>query len=107
MKAAILTSPQDVSKRPLRIFEVSKPELKPGHVFLRVLACGVCRTDLHIIEGELPSLREKLVPAHQIVGEVVDRATQKLPVGTRVDVSWVGGTDGKCWYCHGVCTGPH
>jgi propanol-preferring alcohol dehydrogenase len=110
MKAAILTSPQDVSKRPLRIIEVSKPELKPGHVLLRVLACGVCRTDLHIIEGELPSLREKLVPGHQIVGEVVDGATHELPVGTRVGVSWIGGTDGKCWYCQrgfeNLCDSP-
>src|SRR6266704_510393 len=75
MKAAVLTSPQEVSKRPLRIVEVSKPELKPGHVLLRVLACGVCRTDLHIIEGELPSIRKDLVPGHQIVGELVDGAT--------------------------------
>ena len=110
MKAAVLTSPQDVSKRPLRIVEVSKPELKPGHVLLRVLACGVCRTDLHIIEGELPFLREKLVPGHQIVGEVVDGATDQLPVGTRVGVSWIGGTDGKCWYCQrgleNLCDSP-
>src|SRR5438876_1952522 len=110
MKAAILTSPQDVSKHPLRIVEVSKPELKPGHVLLRVLACGVCRTDLHIIEGELPFLREKLVPGHQIVGEVVDGATDQLPVGTRVGVSWVGGTDGSCPYCRrgleNLCDSP-
>src|SRR6266446_5395143 len=110
MKAAILTSPQDVSKHPLRIIEAAKPELKPGHVLLRVLACGVCRTDLHIIEGELPSLRERLVPGHQIVGEVVDGATPELPVGTRVGVSWIGGTDGTCWYCQrgfeNLCDSP-
>jgi len=110
VKAAILTSPQDISEHPLRIVEVPKPELKPGHVLLRVLACGVCRTDLHIIEGELPSVREKLVPGHQIVGEVVAGATADLPMATRVGVSWLGGTDGNCWYCQrgleNLCDSP-
>jgi propanol-preferring alcohol dehydrogenase len=110
MKAAVLTSPQDVSKHPLRIIEVPKPELKPGHVLLRVLACGVCRTDLHIVEGELPSLREELVPGHQIVGQVVGGTAADLPVDTRVGVSWLGGTDGKCWYCQqgmeNLCDSP-
>src|SRR6266436_3501053 len=110
MKAATLTSPQDVSRHPLRIVEAPKPELELGHVLLRVLACGVCRTDLHIIEGELPLLREKLVPGHQIVGEVVDGATHELPVGTRVGVSWIGGIDGNCWYCQrgleNLCDSP-
>ena len=62
-------------------------------------ACGVCRTDLHIVEGELPPLGRKLIPGHQIVGEVVDGATPEVPVGTRVGVSWIGGIDGTCWYC--------
>jgi propanol-preferring alcohol dehydrogenase len=70
---------------------------------LRVRACGVCRTDLHIVEGELPLLREKLIPGHQIVGEIVEGATTELPKGTRVGVSWIGGIDGTCWYCrHGL-----
>ena len=110
MKAAILASPQEISRHPLRIVEVPKPELTPQHVLLRVLACGVCRTDLHIIEGELPPLRERLIPGHQIVGEVVDGATLEIPTGTRVGVSWIGGTDGKCWYCQqgleNLCDSP-
>jgi alcohol dehydrogenase, propanol-preferring len=57
MKAATLTSPQEIRKRPLRIGEVAKLEPKPGHVLLRVRVCGVCRTDLHIVEGDLPALR--------------------------------------------------
>src|SRR5205823_9908008 len=62
-----------------------------------------CRTDLHIVEGELPPLCEKLVPGHQIVGEIVEGATPGLPLGTRAGVSWIGGIDGKCWYCqHGL-----
>jgi propanol-preferring alcohol dehydrogenase len=110
MKAAVLTSPQNISKLPLRILEVPQPALKPGHVLLRVQACGVCRTDLHIVEGELPQLRESLIPGHQIVGEIVDGATAELPLGTRVGVSWIGGVDGECWYCRAglenLCDAP-
>jgi len=99
MKAAVLNSPQDISKRPLHIAEVPRPELVPGHVLLRVRACGVCRTDLHIVEGELAPRREKLIPGHQIVGDVVAGATSEFPIGTRVGVSWIGGIDGTCWCC--------
>ncbi len=110
MRAAVLSSPQDVSKRPLKIVRVPQPELKPGHVLLRVRACGVCRTDLHIVEGELPQLREPIIPGHQIVGEIVDGATAELAKGTRVGVSWVGGVDGTCWYCRrdleNLCDSP-
>ncbi|MGA3212191.1 MAG: zinc-dependent alcohol dehydrogenase family protein [Terriglobales bacterium] len=110
MRAAILNSPQPISSHPLRIAEVAKPEPQPGQVLLRVRACGVCRTDLHIVEGELPALRESLIPGHQIVGEVVGGATPELPLGMRVGVSWMGGVDGTCWYCcHGsenLCDAP-
>jgi propanol-preferring alcohol dehydrogenase len=102
MKAAILNSPQDISRHPLRIEDVPQPTAQPGQVLLRVRACGVCRTDLHITEGELPVLREKLIPGHQVVGEILEGATRELPLGTRVGVSWIGGVDGTCWYCqHG------
>jgi propanol-preferring alcohol dehydrogenase len=70
-----------------------------GYVLLRVLACGVCRTDLHIAEGDLPEILPQLIPGHQIVGEVAGGATAELPLGSRVGVSWVGGVDGDCWYC--------
>jgi propanol-preferring alcohol dehydrogenase len=110
MRAAILSSPREISKRPLRIEEISKPELKPGYVLLRVRACGVCRTDLHIVEGELPPLRPEIIPGHQIVGQVVDGATSELPLGVRVGVSWIGGIDGTCWYCkrglENLCDSP-
>lgn len=110
MRAAVLSAPQDISKRPLRIEEVARPELKAGHVLLRVRACGVCRTDLHIVEGELPVRQPGVIPGHQIVGEVVAGATSELPLGARVGVSWIGGTDGTCWYCqHGqenLCDAP-
>jgi propanol-preferring alcohol dehydrogenase len=102
MKAAVLTSPENISQRPLRIEQIPQPSAQAGQVLLRVRACGVCRTDLHITEGELPPLTKELIPGHQIVGEIVEGATPALPLGTRVGVSWIGGTDGTCWYCqHG------
>ncbi len=110
MKAAILDTPQPIAKQPLQIQDVPKPALEPGHVLLKVRACGVCRTDLHIVEGELKPRLGRLIPGHQIVGDVVEGATAELPVGTRVGVSWVGGTDGTCWYCRhdreNLCDAP-
>jgi len=99
MKAAVFDGTLNSSGGHLRIEEVPRPELIRGHVLLRVIACGVCRTDLHIVEGDLPALRSRLIPGHQIVGEIVDGATAELPIGTRVGVSWMGGVDGDCWYC--------
>jgi propanol-preferring alcohol dehydrogenase len=95
MKAALLRA----NATALSIEDVPRPTLAPGHVLLKVLACGVCRTDLHIFECDLPTLRDPLILGHQIVGEVVDGATEQLPKGTRVGVSWVGGTDGTCPFC--------
>jgi len=104
MKAAIFasahTAPSSAPRSFLNIKDVPRPQLEAGHVLLRVVACGVCRTDLHIVEGDLPPLRPQLIPGHQIVGEVVEGATAELPLGTRVGVSWMGGVDGDCWYCH-------
>jgi len=110
MKAAIFTSPHTAGAPYFQTGEVPRPALEAGHVLLRVVACGVCRTDLHIVESDLPAIRPALIPGHQIVGEVVDGATAELPLGTRVGVSWMGGVDGDCWYCrHGMenlCDGP-
>jgi propanol-preferring alcohol dehydrogenase len=110
MKAAVLTSTGKANRWPLRIVEVPRPEPEAAQVLLRVRACGVCRTDLHIVEGELPPLRESLIPGHQIVGEIIQGATAELALGTRVGVSWIGGTDGTCWYCknnhENLCDSP-
>ena len=103
MKAAIFTAGGRAPGLVLQIKDVPQPQLKAGHVLLRVVACGVCRTDLHIVEGDLPVLRPQLIPGHQVVGEVVEGATAELALGTRVGVSWMGGVDGDCWYCrHGM-----
>ena len=92
MKAAVLHA----ANQPLRIEELSVRAATPNHTLLRVLACGVCRTDLHIFEGDIPLLQKPLILGHQIVGEVTDGANE---YGTRVGVSWIGGTDGTCPFC--------
>lgn len=108
MKAAVLTTPAPIKMAPLRIEDVPVPEPQPGYVLLRVKACGVCRTDLHIVEGELEPVRPRIIPGHQIVGEV--QAGDGAKPGTRVGVSWIGGTDGTCPYCRrgmeNLCDAP-
>jgi len=78
-------------REPLELRDLPVPEPGPGQVRLRVLACGVCRTDLHIVDGELPHPKLPLVPGHQIVGVADD--------GRRLGVPWLGWTDGTCRYC--------
>jgi propanol-preferring alcohol dehydrogenase len=112
MKAAVLQA----ANQPLQIEDVPIPTVTDGHTLLRVLACGVCRTDLHIFEGDLPLIKKPLILGHQIVGQIVedstpiDGATEKLPKGTRVGVSWIGGTDGTCRFCthdqENLCDNP-
>jgi propanol-preferring alcohol dehydrogenase len=99
MKAAIFDGTGKFPGNHLRIEDVPRPEVTADHTLLRVIACGVCRTDLHIVEEDLPPLKPRLIPGHQIVGEVVEGGTQSLPVGTHVGVSWMGGVDSDCWYC--------
>jgi alcohol dehydrogenase, propanol-preferring len=110
VKAAILDAQADPHKHHLQILDVPQPQAGPGQILLRVLACGVCRTDLHIVDAELPPLRQPLIPGHQIVGEVVGGATAELPAGSRVGISWVGGVDGTCPYCRrgieNLCDSP-
>jgi propanol-preferring alcohol dehydrogenase len=110
MKAAILRPGPRTAGNYFEIRETERPKIQDGYVLLRVIACGACRTDLHIAEGDLPATKPDLIPGHQIVGEVVEGATADLPLGMRVGVSWMGGTDGDCWYCqHGMenlCDNP-
>jgi alcohol dehydrogenase, propanol-preferring len=98
MKATFLTTPHAISQRPLQIEAVADPRPTANQILLKVRACGVCRTDLHIVEGELPPKHPRIIPGHQIVGEVID-GTTNLPKGSRGGVSWLGGTDGTCPYC--------
>ena len=97
MKAMVLERPGE----PLRETERLSPEAGPGQVLLRVAACGVCRTDLHVVDGELPDLGRPIVPGHQIVGvvEAVGPGTERPTVGERVGVPWLGWTCGACRFC--------
>jgi propanol-preferring alcohol dehydrogenase len=104
MRAAVLRAPAPVDTNPLQIEELPTPVPADDEILLKVLACGVCHTDLHIVEGELPPRLPWVIPGHQIVAEVVDPRASSLQrdarVGvSRVGISWIGGTDGTCPFC--------
>jgi len=97
MLAMVLDAPRE----PLRAAELGRPEAGPGQVLLRVRACAICRTDLHILDGELPDPKLPLVLGHQIVAEVeeVGQGVETPSAGERVGVPWLGWTDGTCRFC--------
>ena len=97
MRAMVL----ERASEPLRLTELPDPVPGSGQVLLRVHACGVCRTDLHILDGELAEPKLPLVPGHQIVGTVaaVGEGAERFAAGERVGVPWLGWTDGECRYC--------
>jgi alcohol dehydrogenase, propanol-preferring len=87
--------------RPLEATDLPDPEPGPGQLLLHVHACGVCRTDLHVVDGELGEPKLPLVPGHQIVGRVaaLGEGCERYALGDRVGVPWLGATDGSCRYC--------
>src|SRR3712207_8456127 len=91
----------DVPGEPLRVAEVPVPEPGEGQLLLRVHCCAVCRTDLHVVDGELAHPSLPLIPGHQIVGTVekIGGSAGSFAVGDRVGVPWLGWTDGECRYC--------
>src|SRR5216684_2573438 len=97
MRAMQLAEPGE----PLRLVDREIGEPDPGQLLLRVLACGVCRTDLHIVDGELPHPDRTVIPGHEIVGEVIERGAraERFGIGERVGVPWLGSTCGDCRYC--------
>jgi len=97
MRGMVLES----AKRPLRAMEVSVPRPGSHQVLIKISACGVCRTDLHIVDGELPNPKLPLIPGHEIVGTVIKTGDQveKFSVGNRVGVPWLGYTCMECRYC--------
>lgn len=101
MKAWLLNKVAPVAERPLTFSEVPTPVPGDNEVLLRVHACGICRTDLHVIEGELPVRRSPLIPGHQIVGRVTARGkrVKDFAVGDRVGVAWLNHTCGACEFC--------
>ncbi|NOZ78456.1 MAG: zinc-dependent alcohol dehydrogenase family protein [Acidobacteria bacterium] len=97
MRAMVLDEPG----KPLELRQVPVPEPGPGQVLLRVRACGVCRTDLHLADGELPDPKLPVIPGHEIVGEVVaaGEGADRYAVGQRIGVPWLGWTCGECVHC--------
>jgi len=97
MKAMLLTR----QGSPLVYTEVPDPRPNDQQLLLRVLACGVCRTDLHVIDGDLPNPKLSLIPGHEIVGEVIEKGAKadQFAIGDRVGVPWLGWTCGECYYC--------
>lgn len=86
--------------QPLQLVKLPIPKPGPGQILLRVHVCGICRTDLHVVDNELPNARLPIVPGHQIVGTVVENGKDsRLAIGTRVGVPWLGGTCQHCPYC--------
>ncbi len=89
------------SRTPLRLMEIERPKPGPGEVLIQVRACAVCRTDLHVVDGELENPKLPLVPGHEIVGTVVEAGSSAnwFHVGARVGVPWLGWTCGECAFC--------
>jgi len=101
MKAMVLSQPAPVENAPLRLMDVETPRPGRQEIRIRVRVCGVCRTDLHVVEGELPPVREQIIPGHQVVG-VVDElgpGCTRFALGTRVGIAWLRETCGVCPRC--------
>ena len=112
MKACLLHNPAKVETNPLEYTDFPAPEPAAGQVRVRVRACGVCRTDLHVIEGELPPRKSPVIPGHQVVGIVEKQGpgAHRFPLGARVGIAWLHKTDGTCEYCRAsaenLCDNP-
>src|SRR5260370_32710591 len=112
MKGCFVRAPAAIKPNPLAYAEVAAPQPKSGEVLVRVRACGVCRTDLHVVEGELPARKSPVIPGHQVVG-IVERQgenTRRFRIGDRVGVAWLHRADGTCEYCkanaENLCDNP-
>lgn len=112
MKACFLNKPARIETNPLQYGDVPAPQPAPGQLLVRVSYCGVCRTDLHVIEGELPPRKSPVIPGHQVVGivEKLGEGARKFQVGVRVGIAWLFCTDGECHHCRSgaenLCDNP-
>ncbi|HZO87308.1 MAG TPA: zinc-dependent alcohol dehydrogenase family protein [Chthonomonadaceae bacterium] len=112
MRAMVLTQPGPVETAPLQLRDLPIPEPEAGEVRLRVEVCGVCRTDLHVVEGELPPRRESVIPGHEVIGwvERCGPGAMRFQVGDRVGVAWLHAACGVCPYCRrgdeNLCDAP-
>lgn len=101
MRAVVVTKQAPVESGPLEVVELPVPRPEPDELLVRVLYCGVCRTDLHIVEGDLPLRRTPTIPGHQVVGVVEDAGAQcrRFHLGDRVGIAWLRWTCGECKFC--------
>jgi propanol-preferring alcohol dehydrogenase len=112
MKACLLRAPARIETNPLAFTDVPNPRPARGEVFVRVSCCGVCRTDLHVVEGELPPRKSPVTPGHQVVGvvESLGEAAGRFRAGARVGIAWLHSTDRVCQYCRSgaenLCDNP-
>ena len=112
MRAWIVDRPGPVAGGPLRLVDRDLPEPGPGEVRVHIAVCGVCRTDLHLAEGDLPPRRPGVVPGHEIVGRVdaVGAGAERFVVGDRAGIAWLRHTDGRCRFClrgdENLCVSP-
>jgi len=100
MKAMVLNERKPIEENPLTFTEVPDPEPTPGEIRVRVRACGICRTDLHVVEAELPPVKSPLIPGHQVVG-IVDRTGKgaaRFKIGDRIGIAWLRKTCGECGF---------
>ena len=105
MKAWVLEKTAPVESRPLRLTEVPIPVPLPDEILVKITACGICRTDLHVAEGELEPHLQNVIPGHQVVGRVAETgdAVEGFEIGQRVGIAWLHRTCGKCRYCLKGC----
>jgi propanol-preferring alcohol dehydrogenase len=101
MRVMVLHQPAPVANRPLQLEDVAVPSPGDAELLVRVEACGICRTDLHVVEGELPRRRARVIPGHQVVGRVTaaGRRASRFAPGSRVGIAWLRWTCGRCRYC--------
>jgi alcohol dehydrogenase, propanol-preferring len=101
MRAMSLARPGPIAKRPLASVELPNPEPGPGEIRIVVAACAVCRTDLHVVEGDLPPHRSPVVPGHQVAGRVdaIGPGASRFRAGDRAGIAWLRGTCGRCDAC--------
>src|SRR5579885_3556664 len=101
MKAQVLKTPADVATSPLNYEDVPQPKPAAGELLIKINVCGVCHTDLHVTEGELPHIILPVIPGHEIVGTVAEcgEGATRFTLGTRVGVPWLHWADGTCEFC--------
>ena len=101
MRAMAVNRPEPIEKSPLSLIEVEKPRPAAGEILVRVKVCGVCRTDLHVAEGDLPPKNPRIIPGHEVVGVVEENGpgSKRFAPGSRVGIAWLRETCGRCAYC--------